>query len=81
VFCQSGLLRQCFPPSVRRILEELSESLDETYERILREMIFHLLLSSFTHDGVEVMIVDWPAGKLSDPLSLISKFLFSVFSC
>ncbi len=32
------LLRQCFPPSVRRILEELPDSLDETYERILREI-------------------------------------------
>ena len=32
------VLRHCFPPSVRRILEELPESLDETYERILREI-------------------------------------------
>ena len=32
------LLRYCFPPSVRRILEDLPESLDETYERILREI-------------------------------------------
>jgi len=31
-------LRHCFPPSVRCILEELPESLDETYERILREI-------------------------------------------
>jgi len=38
VFCQLELLRQCFPPSVRRILNELPESLDETYERILREI-------------------------------------------
>jgi hypothetical protein len=38
VFCQLELLRRCFPPSVRRILEELPESLDETYERILREI-------------------------------------------
>jgi hypothetical protein len=38
VFCQLELLRHCFPPSVRRILEELPESLDETYERILREI-------------------------------------------
>ena len=30
------VLRQCFPPSVRSILNELPESLDETYERILR---------------------------------------------
>jgi hypothetical protein len=38
VFCQLELLRQCFPPSVPRILEELPVSLDETYERILREI-------------------------------------------
>ena len=38
MFCQLELLRQCFPPSVRRILEELPESLDETYERILKEI-------------------------------------------
>ena len=38
MFCQLELLRQCFPPSVRRILEELPDGLDETYERILREI-------------------------------------------
>jgi ankyrin repeat protein len=38
VFCQLEVLRQCFPPSVRSILEELPDSLDETYERILREI-------------------------------------------
>jgi hypothetical protein len=38
VFCQLEVLRQCFPPSVRRVLQELPESLDETYERILREI-------------------------------------------
>jgi hypothetical protein len=38
VFCQLEVLRHCFPPSVRRILEELPDSLDETYERILMEI-------------------------------------------
>ena len=38
MFCQLEVLRQCFPPSVRRILEELPDSLDETYERILKEI-------------------------------------------
>jgi hypothetical protein len=38
VFCQLELLRQCFPPSVRHILKELPDSLDETYERILKEI-------------------------------------------
>ena len=32
------VLRQCFPPSVQSILNELPESLDETYERILKEI-------------------------------------------
>ena len=31
-------LRHCLPPSVRRTLDELPESLDETYERILGEI-------------------------------------------
>ena len=31
-------LRHCLPPSVRRTLDELPESLDETYERALREI-------------------------------------------
>jgi ankyrin repeat protein len=38
VFCQLEVLRDCLPPSVRRFLEELPESLDETYERVLREI-------------------------------------------
>jgi len=38
VYCQLEVLRHCFPSSVPRILEELPESLDETYERILREI-------------------------------------------
>src|SRR6266851_5860427 len=38
VFCQLEALRHCFPPSVPRILGELPESLDETYERILKEI-------------------------------------------
>ena len=38
MFCQLEVLRHCFPSSVQLILEELPESLDETYERILREI-------------------------------------------
>jgi ankyrin repeat protein len=38
VFCQLDILRHCLPSSVRRTLDELPESLDETYERILREI-------------------------------------------
>ncbi|KAH9161823.1 hypothetical protein EDB89DRAFT_2080246 [Lactarius sanguifluus] len=36
VFCQLEVLRHCFPSSVLQILEELPESLDETYEHILK---------------------------------------------
>ena len=38
VFCQLEILRDCLPPSVRRTLDELPETLDETYERILKEI-------------------------------------------
>jgi ankyrin repeat protein len=38
VYCQLEALRHCLPPSVGRILDELPETLDETYERVLREI-------------------------------------------
>ena len=38
MFCQLEVLRYCLPSSVPRILDELPESLDETYERILKEI-------------------------------------------
>jgi ankyrin repeat protein len=38
VVCQLEVLRQCLAPSVRRILGELPETLDETYEWILHEI-------------------------------------------
>jgi hypothetical protein len=38
VFCQLEVIRHCFPPSVRRVLKELPESLDGTYERVLKEI-------------------------------------------
>ena len=38
VFCQLEILRDCLPSSVQRFLDELPESLDETYERVLREI-------------------------------------------
>jgi hypothetical protein len=38
VYCQLEMLRHCLPPSVKRILNELPETLDETYERILRNI-------------------------------------------
>ncbi|KAI9438115.1 hypothetical protein H4582DRAFT_234842 [Lactarius indigo] len=38
VFCQLDALRHCFPPNLRQYLNELPESLDGTYERILRDI-------------------------------------------
>ncbi|KAF8494849.1 hypothetical protein F5888DRAFT_1947553 [Russula emetica] len=38
IFCQLEILRHCLPPSVRRTLDELPESLDETYERVIKEI-------------------------------------------
>ena len=38
IFCQLEVLRHCLPPSVRQTLDELPESLDETYERVLKEI-------------------------------------------
>jgi hypothetical protein len=38
VFCQLDALQHCFPPNLRQYLNELPETLDETYERILRSI-------------------------------------------
>jgi hypothetical protein len=37
-YCQLELLRHCLPPSIRSVLNELPETLDETYERVLRDI-------------------------------------------
>ena len=36
VFCQLDALQHCFPPNLRQYLNALPETLDETYERILK---------------------------------------------
>ena len=70
-------LRRCLPPSIRRTLEELPESLGETYERVLREIkkpnrdIAHRLLQRLVvtirplrvEELVEVLAVDFDDGK------------------
>jgi hypothetical protein len=38
VFCQLETLRNCLPQNIPRVLKELPASLDETYERVLREI-------------------------------------------
>ena len=39
MFCQLEVLRTCFPPNIRRVLQDLPVSLDNTYERILRDIL------------------------------------------
>jgi hypothetical protein len=39
VFCQLETLRHCLPQNVPRALSELPTSLDETYERVLKEIV------------------------------------------
>ena len=39
MFCQLEVLRNCLPQNVRRVLQELPASLDETYERVLSEIL------------------------------------------
>src|ERR1700761_1583382 len=38
VFCQLETLQLCLPQNIPRILKELPASLDETYERVLKEI-------------------------------------------
>ena len=38
MFCQLARLRQCLSPRIRRALDELPETLDETYERTLLDI-------------------------------------------
>ena len=77
VFCQLDTLRHCLPPSIRRTLKELPESLDETYERVLREIkqpnrdLAHRLLQCLVvairplrvEELAEVLVVDFDDGE------------------
>ena len=53
-FCQLEALRHCLVPRVRHMLKEMPETLDETYERILRDInkanrdLAHRLLQCLT---------------------------------
>jgi len=38
VYCQLEALRHCLPPSVWSVLDDLPETLDGTYERVLRDI-------------------------------------------
>ena len=39
MFCQLEVLQSCLPQSIRRVLQDLPESMDATYERILRDIL------------------------------------------
>ena len=78
VFCQLEVLRHSFPANLRRILDELPKSLDETYERILkninnsnREHAYRLLQCLTVairplrvEELAEVLAVDFRAGGM-----------------
>ena len=55
ISCQLDVLRQCFPSSVRGILAELPESLDETYERILQQIPKQY--REYTHQLLQCLVV------------------------
>ena len=75
--CQLETLRQCLPPSVRRTLDELPETLDETYEQVLKNIkrvnrehairLLHCLAVAIRSLGAEelaeVLAVDFDAAQ------------------
>ena len=77
VYCQLEVLRHCLPPSVRRILDELPETLDETYERVLKDInkvnrehatrLLHCLTVAFrplrVEELAEVLAIDFDAAQ------------------
>jgi ankyrin repeat protein len=77
VYCQLETLRQCLPPSVRRTLDELPETLDETYEQVLKNIknvnrehairLLHCMTVAVRPLGVEelaeVLAVDFDAAQ------------------
>src|SRR6267154_613414 len=77
VYCQLERLRHCLPPSVRDILNELPDSLDETYERVLKDInkanqkhairLLHCLTVAIrpllVEDLAEVLAVDFDAAQ------------------
>ena len=76
-------LRHCLPPSIRRTLKELPESLDETYERVLRDIkkpnrdLAHRLLQCLVvaiqplcvEELAEVLAIDFDGGESTPKLN------------
>jgi hypothetical protein len=77
VYCQLERLRHCLPPSVRVILDDLPETLDETYERVLKDInkasqkhaiqLLHCLTVAIrplrVEELAEVLAVDFDAAR------------------
>ena len=77
MYCQLEVLRQCLPPNVRHILDELPETLDETYERVLKDIkkvnrehairLLHCLAVAIrplrVEELAEVLAVDFDAAR------------------
>ena len=82
VFCQLEMLRNCLPQNVRGVLEDLPKSLDETYERILKEIGMvnphqaYLLLQCltvatrplFVEELAEVLALDYDGARNGIPI-------------
>ena len=84
VYCQLERLRHCLPPSVRVILDDLPDTLDETYERVLKDInkanqkhavrLLHCLVFAIrplrVQDLAEVLAVDFDAVQQGGPPNL-----------
>ena len=82
VYCQLEMLRNSLPQNVRQILQELPTSLDETYERMLREILkanpdqAYRLLQCLTvatrplrvDELAEILALDFDGGKDEIPV-------------
>ena len=80
VYCQLETLRQCLPPSVRRTLDELPETLDETYEQVLKTIkkvnrehairLLHCMTVAIrplrVEELAEILAVDFDAAQQGD---------------
>ncbi len=77
MYCQLEILRHCLPSSVQGILDELPETLDETYERVLKDInkvnqkhairLLHCLAVAIrplrVEELAEVLAVDFDAAR------------------
>jgi len=81
VYCQLDTLRRCFPPSIRKTLDELPATLDETYERTLEgipkekrhhaHLLFQCLVAAVepldVEELAEIFAIDFDLGTVTAP--------------